>query len=54
MRRSIIFVIGLHGFGFDRGDVFPELRLGLVSISWCKGRWIDVINEAAKAKAAAA
>jgi hypothetical protein len=33
---SIWLSFGLCGFGFSRG-LFPELRLGVVSVGWCRG-----------------
>lgn len=34
--RSLIIVFGRVGFGYAPG-LFPELRLGCVAVSWCRG-----------------
>lgn len=28
---------GLVGFGLEREALFPEIRLGIVAIGWCRG-----------------
>lgn len=33
---TVLIQPGFCGFGFSRG-LLPELRLGVVSIAWCRG-----------------
>jgi len=35
---TILLGFGWHGFGWQ-GGLFPDLRLGLLRVSWCRG-WI--------------
>ena len=40
MRHTAIITTGWCGFGCTRG-LFPEIRLGIVAIGWCRGSLRD-------------
>ena len=43
--------VGLVGFGYDRDNLFPELRLGLIAVGWCRGalrQHIDIYRAQAR------
>lgn len=43
---STLIVWGWCGFGLSKGE-WPELRLGLMSVSWCWGHWAEALEKAA-------
>lgn len=51
MKGSVWLTVGLVGFGYDRDNLFPELRLGLVAVGWCRGalrQHIDIYRAQAR------
>ena len=51
MKASVWLTFGLVGFSYDRDNLFPELRLGLVAGGCCRGalrQHIDIYRAQAR------
>lgn len=44
MSASFGITLGWRGFGFTRAALIPELRLGIVSVWWCRGAITDRVH----------